>query len=143
MPNNQTALINGVSYGWAQIVLSIGRNEIIGATKISYSDTEEMQNNYGVGRKPVSRGYGKITCEGSITLDMVELQALQALSTTGRIQDLKEFDVLIAYLPEDGVMVKHKLLKCRFMNNGRDISQGAMVIETEINLIIAEINWKA
>jgi hypothetical protein len=136
-------LINGQSYSWAQITLSIGQNEIIGITKIGYTDNQEMQDNYGQGNKVVSRAYGNVKCEGSLTLDMVELQALQDLSPTGRIQDIKEFDVLVAFLPEDGDIVKHKLEKCRFMNNGRDISQGAMVVETEINLIIASINWRA
>jgi hypothetical protein len=137
------SLINGQAYSWAQIIMSIGQNEIVGVTKIAYSDTQEMQNNYGQGNKPVSRAFGNVTCEGSVTLDMAELQALQALSPTGRIQDIKEFDILVAFLPEEGVIVKHKLEKCRFMNNGRDVSQGNMVIETEINLIVGSINWKA
>lgn len=138
-----TSLINGQAHSWSQIVLSIGQTEVVGIKKISYKDEQEMQNNYGQGNKPVSRAYGNITYEASVTLHMAEIQALQNASPTGRIQDIKEFDVLIAFIPEDGTIVKHKLEKCRFKNNGRDMSQGDMEVETELNLIVGNINWRA
>lgn len=136
-------LINGEAYSWSQIVISIGQTEVYGVKKISYTDTQEMQNNYGRGTKTVSRGRGKITCEASITLHMNEVENLQRISTTGRLQDIKEFDITVAFLPESGGIVKHKIKACRFLNNGREVSEGDLEIETELNLIVAEIDWRA
>lgn len=142
MPSKEP-LINGIAYSWAQVKCSIGATEVIGIKKIAYSENQDMQNNYGAGNSPVSRSYGNITPEASITLHMAEIEALQAVSPTGKLQDISEFDILVAYLPEGGTLVKHKIEKCRFMNNSRDVSQGDMEIETELNLIVGNINWRA
>lgn len=136
------ALINGEAYSWSQIVISIGQTEVYGVKKITYTDSQEMQNNYGRGKYPVSRGRGKYTAEASITLHMTELEALQQASPTGRLQDLI-FDITVAYIPEGGTIVKHKIKSCQPLNNARDVSEGDMEIETEISLIVAIIDWRA
>lgn len=136
-------LINGIAYTWAQIKVSIGGVEVVGITQVTYDDEQEMQDNYGQGNYPVSRATGKITYTGSITLHMTEVEALQAASPTGRIQDLKEFPVFVSYLPEGGTLVRHKLEFCRFTKNSRDVSQGDMEIGVELPLIIGNINWRA
>ena len=139
----QEPLINGKAYSWSQIELSIGQTEVYGISKIGYSDNQEMQNNYGKGTVPVSRGYGKYVAEASITLSRTEIEALQKLVTSGRLQEIKEFDITVAYLPEGGTIVKHKIKACRFLNNGVDVSRGDMEMETELNLIVAVIDWVA
>ena len=63
-----TPLINGESYAWAQIVCTVLNVPIVGITEISYKEMQEKKDNYGQGKYPVSRGYGKIETEGSITL---------------------------------------------------------------------------
>jgi hypothetical protein len=73
---------------------------------------------------------------------MEEIEALQRSSATGRIQDIPEFTFIISFLPETGVIVTHKLMNCRFMNNGRDSKEGDMKLEKQIDLVIGEIIWK-
>ena len=136
-------LINGTAYSWSQISLSIGLNEVYGISKISYKDNVEMQNNYGKGNMPISRGIGKYAAEASITLSRAEVEGLQKSSATGRLQDITEFDITVAFLPENGIIVKHKIRFCRFLNNGVDVSRGDMEIETELSLIVAKIDWQA
>ena len=53
-------LINGKSYEWADIVVNVLGVPIIGITNIEYEEKQGMENIYGAGRFPVSRGYGKI-----------------------------------------------------------------------------------
>lgn len=136
-------LINGIAYSWAQIKVSIGGVEVIGITKITYEDDQEKQNNYGRGNDPVSRATGKTTCTGSITLHMVEIEALQKASSTGRIQDLPAFPVFISYIPNGGILVRHTLEYAEFTKNSRDVSQGDMEIGVELPLIIGSIKWRA
>lgn len=138
--SNKT-LINGEAYSWSQIALSIGENEIYGISKISYSDNVEMQNNYGRGNFPVSRGYGKYAAEASITLSKAEVVALIRTIPTKRLQDVKEFDIPVAYMPEDGEIVTDKIMFCRFLNNGVDVSRGDMEMEVELNLIVGKIEY--
>jgi hypothetical protein len=135
-------LVNGTAYSWSQITVNILGIPVAGVTGVSYTEEQEMQDNYGAGNRPISRGYGNITTEGSVTLHMEEVEALQAAVTTGRLQDIPEFDIVVAFLPEGGVITTHTLKNCRFKTNGRELEQNQMAIEVELDLQIAQILWK-
>lgn len=134
-------LVNGTSYAWSQAEVLIAGQRVNGITAVSYEDMQEMQENYGAGNRPVSRGYGKIECKGSMTVEMAEVEALQASVSTGRIQDIPEFDVVISFLPEGGVVKSHILHNCRFKGNKRDIKTGDMTVEAELELMVSHISW--
>lgn len=136
-------LVNGVAYSWSQITINILGRPVVGVTSISYTDTQEMENNYGAGNRPISRGYGRITTEASITLDMTEIEALQEISPNGRIQEIPEFDVIVSYVPNgQSRTVTHTLRNCRFMSNGREVEEGAMNITQDLELIVSHIDWR-
>ncbi len=69
-------LINGVSYSWSNLNFVVGGVPIVGITKIAYKKDQVKENIYGAGNQPVSRGYGNVTYEGSITIKREELQRL-------------------------------------------------------------------
>lgn len=135
-------LVNGTSYSWSQIELNLFNTPVAGVTKISYSENQEMQDNFGAGNRPVSRGYGKIEAEGKISLEMAEVVALQNAVGSGRLQDIPEFDIIVSYLPEGGIIQTETLHNCRFKKNSRDVSQGDMKIEVELDLMVSHISWK-
>lgn len=135
-------LINGIAYTFSQIRLNLLGREVIGIVSIDYSDKQEMQDNYGVGNYPVSRGVGKIMCEASITLEAAEVEALQKAVLSGRIQDIPEFDVPISYQDSDEVLTTHVLHNCRFKENKRGAKSGDMTIEVELPLQVSHISWK-
>jgi len=135
-------LINGQAYSWSQIKINILGRQVNGVTKISYSDKEEMQNNYGAGNRPVSRSYGKIECEAAVELYMEEIEALQKATATGRLQDIPEFDIVVSYQPNAGRIVNHTLHNARFMENGREPGTDDMAIKKEIPILISHISWK-
>lgn len=134
-------LINGTAYAWSQIELRLFNTPVAGVTKITYEDEQEMQDNYGAGAFPVSRGYGQIKPKAGITLEMAEVEALQAAAPGGRLQSIPEFDVVVSYLPEGGVIVNHTLHNCRFKGNKREIKSGDMTVEVELDLQISHISW--
>lgn len=134
-------LINGKSYGWSSIKFGVGGVPFIGITKINYSEDQEITDNYGAGNKPISRGYGKIKFDGSITLYADEVERLTAQSPTGRLQDLGEFDITVSYLKGTAI-VNHTLLACAFKNNHRDTQEGDTSIPVELKLAIGDIKWK-
>ena len=75
-------------YSWGDIVSAINGVPLVGITAISYGDSQDVQNNYGAGRHPVSRSKGRITPSAKITLHQSEVIALQSQSPTGRLQDI-------------------------------------------------------
>jgi hypothetical protein len=134
-------LINGVAYSWADISFNIFGVEISGVDAISYSDEQAITDNYGAGRNPVSRSYGQITYEASITLHMEEVIALQNASPTGRLQDLPEVDIPVVFLPENGVISTDVLKNVKFTKNTREVSKGDDMVAVEIPLRISHIIW--
>lgn len=134
-------LINGKSYEWADIVVNVLGLPIIGITNIEYEEKQGMENIYGAGRFPVSRGYGKVEPTAKITMLMEELENIQAVAPLGRIMDIPEFDIIVMYLDPANVTRKHVLKNVRFMNNKRASSTGDTSIPVELELIVSHIQY--
>lgn len=134
-------LVNGTAYSWSQIECRIIDTPVSGITSISYSEEQEMQDNFGAGNRPVSRGYGKITTEASIKLEMATVLALQNASPNGTLQGIPEFPIIISWLPDNGVIVTDTLNNCRFKKNMRDTNQGDMTTEVDLELMVSHITW--
>lgn len=135
-------LVNGSSYSWSQVELRIFNLPVNGITAIKYDEKQEVQDNFGAGNRPVSRGYGKIEASGSVTLEMAEVEALQAATVDGSLMSIPEFDIIVSYIPVGGKIVSHTLNNCRFKSNSRELKSGDMTIETELELQISHITWK-
>ena len=65
---NGIPLVNGVLYGWAEVLVAIAGVPLTGITSVEYADKQEVTNKYGAGRYPVGRGLGRISSEAKITL---------------------------------------------------------------------------
>jgi alanine racemase len=140
---NQPPLINGVEYSWADITLNLLGVPVAGITAISYKKSKVKENVYGAGSKPVSRGYGNETYEGSITFLMTELQALRKAAPDGDITKIPPFAIPVAFLPENSVnVVLHTLRNVEFMEDSVSSKQGDTKIEVEIPLIISDVKFK-
>lgn len=136
-----TPLINGTSYAWSQIQVNILNTPVNEVTAISYEDEQEMQDNYGAGERPVSRGYGKITAKAKITMAMAEVVALQAVAPGKQLSRIPEFDVIVAYQPDGGKLVVETIKNCRFKSNKREVKEGDMSIPVELELLTSHIVW--
>lgn len=134
-------LINGTAYAWSQVELRIFNQAVAGVVDIKYDDMQQMQDNKGAGEFPVSRGYGNIEAKGTITLEMAEVEALQVAAPQGRINKIPEFDIVVSYLPEGGVIKTHTLHNCRFKGNKRELKSGDMTINVELELQVSHISW--
>ncbi len=139
--SNGVPRINGVEYGWADIVCAINGVPITGITAISYSDKQDMENIYGAGRYPVAYGKGRITPTAKITLLASEVLAIQSQSPNGRIQDIAPFDITVTYLPDSGVIHTDKIRNCLFTENKRDVKEGDKYIGVELELLPSHIDW--
>jgi hypothetical protein len=139
--NNIQPLINGKSYEWSDITMNVMGVPIVGVTAIKYDETQDMTNIYGAGRRPVSRGYGKIEPTASVTLLMEEIENLQSVAPNGLVMDIPEFDIIVAYLDSALTPRIHKLRNVRFKKNSRETATGDTSIPVELELIISHIDW--
>lgn len=117
--NNGVPFINGKLYDWADIVTTIAGVPVTGIVAIEYSDDQEVEVKYGAGRYPVGYGKGRIKPTAKITLYQEEVEAIQAQSVNGRLQDIAPFDINVTYMPDSGIVKTDKLRNCMFKNNKR------------------------
>ena len=131
--NNGIPLINGMLYSWADIVAAISGVPLTGITGIV--------NKYGAGRHPVGRAKGRITPTAKIILYQEEVEAIQAQSPNGRIQDLAPFDITVTYLPDSGIIKTDKIRNVQFSGNSRKWKEGDTGQEVELELVPSHIEW--
>jgi hypothetical protein len=133
-------LINGISISWSQITLSMLGAPITGVRAISWSSKQEKTNNYGAGSKPVSRGYGRVEYEGSITFLAEEFKNLIASAPDGDVLKYPFFDINILFVdPTNGLLMKCVWKAAEFLENNFDASEGDTMIEIEVPFIMADI----
>ncbi len=141
--SNQNPLVNGQEYSWVNITVNILGRPVTGITKIAYGDKQEKVNNMGAGKLPVSRSRGSRVADGvSVEMFMSELEAIQAVSPNGQIDDIPPFDIVVAYATDGGAILTHTIHNAEFMENKRDASQGsADGIKVELPMIASHISW--
>ena len=134
-------LINGRTYDYASIIVNIMSVPVAGISAIEYSDEQEVEDNYGAGTMPVNRGFGKYKAMAKLTLYMEEVEAITSLAVGGRLQNIPEFDIVVAYVNSGNLPVVHKIRNCRFKSNNRKSKSGDTKIEVELDLICSHITW--
>jgi hypothetical protein len=134
-------LVNGKAYEHADVQIVILGVPLVGVTAIDYSDSSEMSNNWGSGRFPVTRGYGKYEAKATLTLLMEEVENITTAAPNRRLQDIPEFNVNIVFIDPQLITRKHTIRNCRFKNNNRKSSSGDTKIEVELELITSHIDW--
>lgn len=138
-------IVNNVAYSWAMIELtapaltgSANANSIVlqGVTGIKWNRKWNVKTNYGLGGKPVNRGFGNWEYTASITLDynaQVQLRALR-----GSLTALGEFDLIISFAnefeTEDWTTETVTLKDCLFTEDGMEASQDDTNITKEFDL---------
>lgn len=137
--SNTTALVNGESYSWSQVTINLLGRSIEGVSSIEYETTQEKTNNYGRGVKPVSRGRGKKSYTGSVTLKEEEIRAIEAaLPINKSLVDIAAFPIVVVF-NNNGILNTDTLMYCEFTNRGVSVNTDSTDVERQINLIIGDI----
>ena len=138
--NNGVPLVNGMLVAWADIVVLVGGVPVTGIVGVEYSDEQEIVNKWGAGH-PVGRAKGRITPAAKLILYQEEVQALQAQSPNGRLQDLPPIEIQVSYLPDSGIVVTDKIRNCHISSNARKWKEGDTGQEVELVLVPSHIEW--
>lgn len=134
--------INGQSHSWSNLVVNIAGVVVTRITNITYKETQTIENIYGAGQYPVSRGFGKIEPSASITLLLGEVEAIRAACPTGRLQDIAPFDIIVQFVPENQKIVTHRIRNAQFKDEGVVVTQNNSPVAITLNLIVSKIEWK-
>jgi len=132
-------LINGVAVVWSDIQIPFLGVPLTGITAIDFSEKQEKTNNYGIGNKPVSRGYGRKTFEGSITMLAEEWKNVAAAAPNGSINDIPMFDLPILFLNATGLYMRITLKGVDFTDAAFKAKEGDTMIPIEMPFIFGEL----
>tara|TARA_R110002126_G_scaffold89252_1_gene213380 strand:- start:6114 stop:6548 length:435 start_codon:yes stop_codon:yes gene_type:complete len=138
---DNTPLVNGQAYSYADIVVSIAGVPLAGIMEISYKDSQEVTENFGAGRFPVSRGKGKIESEASISIDRAEYNAIINAAPGKRLQNIPEFDITVSYVPEASAPVTDIIRNCVFKNGSGGAAEGDSNVVAELELAVSHIDY--
>ncbi len=137
-------LINGVEYSWSSITVNIAGLPETGIVAIEFGDKQDMENIYGAGQNPIARGYGRITPSASITLLKSAVESIRAASTTGRLQDIAPFDIVVICANQGNPKaIKHVIKNCQFTEDTFSGKSDDLKFEIVLPLIVSEIIWNA
>lgn len=135
-----TPLVNGINYSWANISLILFGTPVVGIISITYKEKQEKVNNFGAGSRPVSRGYGRIDCEGEIELYTDTWKAIIAGSPGRNPLNIPPFDIPVTFGGEGVLTDKDVLRAVEFMENPFEGKEGDTKLTVKIPLIIAAID---
>ena len=136
-----SVIINNVAYSWAMIQLNapgLGADSttLAGVTAVNWNKQRNIGTNYGLGGKPVSRGFGNFTYSASITFDYNTYVSL--LGANSSLMDLGEFDLVISFANavdgSDFTTHTVTLKGCIFDQDAMSASQDDTNITNEYNL---------
>ena len=134
-----TFLVNGTEYSWGGIVLELFGVPVQGITAISYKKKQAKTNNYGAGTKPVSRGYGKEECDGSIEVLRSEWTKVIAASPSQNPLAIGWFPISVTYGTSMADATIDILQGVEFLEDPFDAKEGDTKLLVKLPLIIADI----
>jgi hypothetical protein len=132
-------LKNGVNYSWANISFVLFGIVVTGITKVSATEKQNKENNYGWGDKPTSRGYGNYEYDGSIELYLDEWKKIIAAAPNRDPLQIPPFDIPVVYGGSRVTADKDVWKSVEFLENPLDANQGDTKLMVTIPVIIGGI----
>ena len=123
----------------------LGNANVEGVGSISYEETQEKKNVYGIGNKPVGRASGAKECSGSIKLTLEEIKKIRAALPEGKrsLLDIPPFDIVVSYANDTNAVITDTLRACEFKKDASALSAESTEVMQELELVIGCINYGA
>lgn len=132
---------NTNEYAWVDVkVVALGR-EIAGLRGMEYKVKHQKEALFAAGKKARGIQKGKKEFEGTITLLQSELIALDRAAQEKGYEDITDidFDVIVSYLPESGIVTTDKVLNVSITEIPRGIKEGDLQQEIALPFIALDV----
>ncbi len=135
-----TPLINGINYASANVGIIIPViGAVIGITDLNYNQVQQIDDNYGLGKEPTSRGYGQNSYTGDLTIYKDVWNRIIDASPGKDPSNLPMFDIIVTF-GGPGVPFRKETLKAvNFKNNPMGVKSGDTKLTCKIDLAIGGI----
>lgn len=133
-------LINGRAYDFGQIICNIMGVPIASISSIEYSEEQTKENNFGSGRRPVSRGHGTINASASIEMSMTDIESLRDVAPGGSLLKIPMFDIVVTFANEQAPKT-HTLKNCEFTTDGMSGATDDTDLTRSFDLVVSHIEF--
>lgn len=132
---------NTKEYAWIDVKLVMLGKEVTGLRGIEYKMKRKKECLFATGKKARGIQLGKKEYEGTITLLQSELIALQAAAKAKGHDDITdlEFDAIVSYLPESGVIQTDKIINLSITEAPYAIKEGDLQQEHALPFIACDM----
>ncbi len=128
---------NTEEYAWADVEIFMLGRKVTGARGLKYKISQEKEPIYAAGDEPRGIGRGNKSYEGTLTLLMSELNALERAAGKGNdITDLRNLSITVAYVPKTGGVITTDIIEyLEFTESEKGLEQGDKYGEVSLPFI--------
>ena len=134
-------LINGRAYDFGQIIVNVMGVPIPSVISIEYQEEQEKTDNFGAGRRPVSRGHGTIKASASFEMSMTDIESIRDAAPNGSLLAIPSFDIVVVFGNVQAPK-RHTLKNCEFTVDGFSGSLDDNDLTKSFDLVVSHIEFK-
>lgn len=130
-------------YAWIDVKVILMGKEVGGLRGIAYKSKRQTEALYAAGKKARGIQRGKKEYEGTITLLQSELIALNNVAKQKGFDDISdiEFDAVVAYAPEGGVISTDMIIGIAVTEVPTEIKEGDLYQEIALPFIALDTEY--
>lgn len=130
-------------YAWKDVQAVVLGRTIGGLRGVEYKTKHQKEVLFGAGQKGRSVQRGKKEYEGTITLLQSELIALNRAAQEKGYDDITDvdFDLVVSYMPEGGVVTTDKILNISITELPHGIKEGDLYQEHALAFIALDLEY--
>lgn len=134
---------NSKEYAWIDVQVVLLGRPVTGLRGISYKTKRQKETLYATGKKARGIQFGKKEVDGTITVLQSEFIAMNRAAQEKGYDDITdiEFDVIVSYLPETGIIQTDKIVGLSITEGGHDIKEGDLYQEVSLPFIACDTEF--
>lgn len=134
---------NSKEYAWIDVNVVLLGKPVTGLRGIEYKSKRQKEALYATGKKARGIQLGKKEYEGTITVLQSELIAMQAAAKAKGYDDITdlEFDIIVSYIPEGGVVQTDKVVNASITEAPNSIKVDDLYSEHALPFIACDVEY--
>jgi len=134
---------NSKEYAWIDVNVVMLGKPVTGLRGIEYKSKRQKEALYATGKKARGIQLGKKEYEGTITVLQSELIAMQAAAKAKGYDDITdlEFDIIVSYIPEGGVVQTDKVVNASITEAPNSIKVDDLYSEHALPFIACDVEY--
>lgn len=135
------AVFNSNEYAWVDIKVVLLGREVVGLRGIEYKVKRQKEALYAAGKKARGIQKGKKEYDGTLTILQSEIIALDRAAQEKGYEDITDidFDIIVSYLPESGVITTDKVTGASITEIPRGMKEGDLQMELALPFIALDV----